>query len=204
MNPYFYPAKIVQYNPTERTAMIDIKGLTDGMDGGIEAHLAYPIGDDDKDTERELIAGADVWVFFEQGDMYAPVIAFYRSHGVGAVVDTRRIRQKNIELLARQHIELSANNTIHAQTGTLTIDADVIINGELTHNGNATQNGDKTHNGNLSQKGDAQVQGGISSTGNIASAGNVAGATVTAGGKDMGSHRHGGVQTGRGTTGAPI
>lgn len=198
MNPYFYPAKILSYHPSERTAMIDIQGLTDGMNGGIEAYLAYPIGDDDKDTERELIAGADVWVFFEQGDMYAPVIAFYRSHGVGAVVDTRRIRQKNIELLARQHIELTAANTIHAQTGTLTIDADVVINGDITHNGNSNQNGNAKVSGNIN------TGGGITSAGNIVSAGNVKGATVTAGNVDMGSHRHGDVEPGRGTTGAPV
>ncbi|MDO4440595.1 MAG: polymer-forming cytoskeletal protein [Moraxella sp.] len=198
MNPYFYPAKILQYNPSERTAMIDIQGLTDGMDGGIEAYLAYPIGDDDKDTERELVAGADVWVFFEQGDMYAPVIAFYRRHGVGAIVDTRRIRQKNIELLARSHIKLSATDTIHAATGTFTIDGNVVINGDITHNGNSNQTGDATINGN------SKVQGNISSSGNIQSAGNVKGATVTAGSLDMGSRRHGGVESGRGISGTLI
>lgn len=58
MKPYFYPAKLVSYNPTERTAMIQMDGLTDGSDG-IKATLAYPIGDDDLDTERELLPGAD-------------------------------------------------------------------------------------------------------------------------------------------------
>ena len=78
-----HPATLVSYDKEMRTAKVTIKGLTDGVDEGITAMLAYPIGDDDLDTERELIAGADVWVFFEQGDTTMPVIAFYRRHGQG-------------------------------------------------------------------------------------------------------------------------
>jgi hypothetical protein len=107
-----YAAKIVSYDADTRTAMVTIPGFTDGVEGGLEARFAYPIGDDDFDTEREVLANADVYVFFEQGQRDAPVIAFYRSHNENAVVDVRRIRQKNIELLARANIQLEAP-TIH-------------------------------------------------------------------------------------------
>lgn len=113
MKPYFYPAKLIEYNQNERTAQVHIQGLTDGSPNGLTALLAYPIGDDDLDTERELLKGADVWVFFENGDMSAPVIAFYRSHGKGmAVKDIRRIRQENIEVLARSRITLNAKDLV--------------------------------------------------------------------------------------------
>lgn len=36
------------------------------------------------------------------------MIAFFSSHGENAVVDTRRIRQENIELLARSSIKAQA------------------------------------------------------------------------------------------------
>lgn len=133
MNAYFYPAKIIRYNPQQRTAQISITGLTDGEPDGLTAFLAYPIGDDDRDTERLLHAGADVWVFFEQGDMASPIIAFYRSHTTDVVVDIRRIRQANIELLARNQIKLNANDVI--------IDANVTITGEVKVNGGVSATG---------------------------------------------------------------
>ena len=83
---YLMPAILVSYDKVKRTAMVNIPGLTDGEPNGIGAMIAYPVGDDDLDTERELIPGADVWVFFENGDTTMPVIAFYRRHGKGRAV----------------------------------------------------------------------------------------------------------------------
>lgn len=103
-----YPATIVSYDGNSRTAKVSIPTVTDGLDEGITATFAYPVGDDDKDTEREILAGAECYVFFLQGDPYSPVIWAFRSHGTGAVIDTRRIRQENIELLARANIKIKA------------------------------------------------------------------------------------------------
>lgn len=134
----FFPATILSYDAVGRTAQIRVPGLTDGASDGLTATLAYPIGDDDKDTERLLVAGAEVFVFFEQGRPDSPVVAFYRSHGVGAVVDVRRIRQQNIELLATTKatiqaplIVLDGNVTV---TGTLTATEDVIGGGKSLKN----------------------------------------------------------------------
>lgn len=120
----FFPATILSYDAAGRTAQIRVPGLTDGASDGLTATLAYPIGDDDKDTERLLVAGAEVFVFFEQGRPDSPVVAFYRSHGVGAVVDVRRIRQQNIELLA------TTRATIQAPL--IVLDGNVTVTGELT------------------------------------------------------------------------
>lgn len=120
----FFPATILSYDSVGRTAQIRVPGLTDGASDGLTATLAYPIGDDDKDTERLLVAGAEVFVFFEQGRPDSPVVAFYRSHGVGAVVDVRRIRQQNIELLA------TTRATIQAPL--IVLDGNVTVTGELT------------------------------------------------------------------------
>lgn len=159
MKPYFYPAKLIEYNQNERTAQVHIQGLTDGSPKGLTALLAYPIGDDDLDTERELLKGADVWVFFENGDMSAPVIAFYRSHGKGmAVKDVRRIRQENIEVLARSRITLNAKDLVEVNAERVVINAEMEFNGNITHNGDTTQNGNQTTSGVIT--GQSDVVGG--------------------------------------------
>ena len=112
MHNGFWPATILSYDAATRTAQVHIAGLTDGVDEGLTADFAWPVGDDDKDTEREILANADVWVFFEQGQDHAPVIAFYRNHREGALVDIRRIRQKNIELLAAARIFMKAPEVV--------------------------------------------------------------------------------------------
>lgn len=91
-----FPATILKYNPNERTARVSIPTVTDGADSGITATFAYPVGLDDKDTEIQILEGAECYVFFLQGDVHSPVIFSYRSHGTGAVVDVRRIRQRKI------------------------------------------------------------------------------------------------------------
>lgn len=170
-----HPATLVSYDKEMRTAKVTIKGLTDGVDEGITAMLAYPIGDDDLDTERELIAGADVWVFFEQGDTTMPVIAFYRRHGQGrAAIDVRRIRQENIELLARARVTITAKDLVFIQASSITIEGNVLIKGNITHDGN------QTVSGNITASGD-----------------------VKAAGKSLKNHVHGGVKGGGSTTGQP-
>jgi len=104
----FIPAKILSYDADQRTAQVQIDGLTDGAEDGLTATFAYPVGHDDRDTEIQVLAGAEVYVFFAGGQLDSPVIAFYRSHGEGAVVDTRRIRQKNIKILASNSISIEA------------------------------------------------------------------------------------------------
>lgn len=115
-----YPATIISYDAAGRTARVSIPSITDGLSNGITATFAYPIGDDDKDTEREVLAGAECYIFFLQGDPSSPVIWSYRSHGKGAIVDTRRIRQENIELLARTNLTAKAK--------TIEIDGSEVVN----------------------------------------------------------------------------
>jgi hypothetical protein len=102
-----WPAKIISYNRVNRTVQVQIAGLTDGSSNGLPAKIAYPIGENDRDTERQILANADVWVFFEGGDLSLPVVWAYRSHGNGALVGTRRIKQENIELIATEKVKLS-------------------------------------------------------------------------------------------------
>ena len=116
----FWKGNIVSYNGKARTARITIPTLTDGIDDGITATFAYPVGHDDKDTEIQILAGADCYVFFEQLDPASPVIFAYSSHGTGAVTDVRRIRQENIELLAKVNITLDAE--------TITVNASDVVN----------------------------------------------------------------------------
>lgn len=139
MNKMFYgnyPATILSYDPQARTAQVDIPSVTDGLEDGITATFAYPVGHDDKDTELLIVSGCECYVFFQQGKPENPVIAFYRSHGTGAVVDYRRVRQKNIELLATAKINLQADESIDLTAKSVTINAD-----QLTINANTKVTG---------------------------------------------------------------
>ncbi len=205
ISPYMHPAKLISYDKINRTAKVSIAGLTDGVSEGITAMLAYPIGDDDLDTERELLAGADVWVFFEQGDTSMPVIVFYRRHGQGqAAVDVRRIRQENIELLARAKVTIDAKDLVSIKAKTINITGEVNITGNVTHKGDSSQTG------HASIKGDQAINGGHTVTGESVSHGNqTINGTITAtgdiksAGVSLKSHKHGGVETGGGSTSTP-
>ena len=194
-----HPATLVSYDNKKRTAKVTIVGLTDGVDEGITAMLAYPIGDDDLDTERELLAGADVWVFFEQGDTAMPIIAFYRRHGEErAVIDVRRIRQQNIELLARAKVTITANDLVFIKAQQITIEGEVLITGNVTHKGNSIQTGNAAINGGHTVTGESVSNGNQTINGTITATGDIKSAGVS-----LKSHKHGGVETGGGTTGQP-
>ena len=61
----FIPAKILSYDAATRTAKVQIEGLTDGAEDGLTATFAYPVGHDDRDTEIQVLVGAEV---FERAD----------------------------------------------------------------------------------------------------------------------------------------
>lgn len=153
----FYPAKIVSYDQTTRTCMVQIEPFTRGSANGKKAKIAYPIGHDDFDTEIMIKEGMEVYVFFEAGLLSAPVVAFCRSHGVGAVKDVRRIRQKRIELIA-ESVEIQAN-TINI-TGDTNVEKAVTVAKTVTANTDVIGGGvslkNHTHGG---------VMGGNSRTG---------------------------------------
>lgn len=204
ISPYMHPATLVSYDNKKRTAKVTIVGLTDGVDEGITAMLAYPIGDDDLDTERELLAGADVWVFFEQGDTAMPIIAFYRRHGEErAVIDVRRIRQQNIELLARAKVTITANELVFIKAQQITIEGEVLIKGNITHKGNQTTTGNQTVLGNENRTGNIGISGSLTVTGESVSHGNQtingsirATGDIKSGNVSLKAHRHGGVKVG--------
>lgn len=213
VSPYMHPATLISYDKVNRTAQVAIAGLTDGVADGITAMLAYPIGDDDMDTERELIDGADVWVFFEQGDTTMPVITFYRRHGQGrAVVDIRRIRQKNIEVLARSSITLTAKDFINVKANKVSIEADVVditagtvnVNAETNFRGDINQVGNFFMTGNQTVNGGQTINGDSTSYGNQTINGSIYSTIdVKAGSVSVRYHLHPGVETGGGNTGAP-
>ena len=132
----FYRAKILSYNAQNRTANVHIIGLTDGAEDGLVATFAYPVGDDDRDTELKIVVGNDCYVFFESNDPARPVIAFYASHGSGAVVDTRRIKQENIELLAQSSIKIESPAI--SMTGELTLNGSQYVTKSLAIQTGAT------------------------------------------------------------------
>lgn len=203
-SPYMHPAKLVSYDKANRTAKVTIAGLTDGVSEGITAMLAYPIGDDDLDTERELIQDADVWVFFEQGDTSMPVIVFYRRHGKGqAVIDVRRIRQENIEVLARASITLTARDFIDVKANKINLEADEVnitanevnIKSDVSQIGDYFMTGDKTINGSQTINGNSVSYGNQTTYGSM-----MATVDLMAGNISVRYHYHGNVENGGGST----
>jgi hypothetical protein len=129
----FYPAILTAYDAATRIGTVMIDGLTDGADQGLDATFAYPIGESDLDTELKVdcvALPAPVYVFFEAGDPSAPVISSWRGHQDGsALAGIRRIRQKNIELLADQNITLNTQQVdITCKNMTITVNEGLTIN----------------------------------------------------------------------------
>lgn len=105
-----WPARVLAYNrdARPRTLQVHVHGLTEGSANGLTAKIAYPMGDDDRDTERQILEGLDVWVFFEGGDTSRPVAFACSGHSSDIEEDgTRRIRQENIELIASDTVRIT-------------------------------------------------------------------------------------------------
>lgn len=121
------PARVLSYDAEKRTLQVHIHGLTDGAENGLTAKISYPIGDDDRDTELQILAGLDVWVFFEGGDPSRPVAFASSGHGSGAEVGTRRIRQKNVEILADGTVKLKGLEKVIIEGGEVEIIGDTQV-----------------------------------------------------------------------------
>ncbi|MGQ1664555.1 interleukin-like EMT inducer domain-containing protein [Acinetobacter baumannii] len=146
-------AKILSYNAKGRTAQVHIHGLTDGASEGITATFAYPVGDSDLDTEIQIVDGEDVYVFFENGNEERPVIHSYVSHGDGAIVGVRRIRQDNIEFISKENLKVDSGTTIAIKTPLMNVQANT------QQTGNSTLTGNSTVVGNTSVAGNSAVAG---------------------------------------------
>ncbi|HCW3738237.1 TPA: DUF1983 domain-containing protein [Acinetobacter baumannii] len=146
-------AKILSYNAKGRTAQVHIHGLTDGASEGITATFAYPVGDSDLDTEIQIVDGEDVYVFFENGNEERPVIHSYVSHGDGAIVGVRRIRQDNIEFISKENLKVDSGTTVSIKTPLMNVQANT------QQTGNSTLTGNSTVVGNTSVVGNSAVAG---------------------------------------------
>ncbi|HAV2776444.1 TPA: sugar-binding protein, partial [Acinetobacter baumannii] len=150
-------AKILSYNAKGRTAQVHIHGLTDGASEGITATFAYPVGDSDLDTEIQILDGEDVYVFFENGNEERPVIHSYVSHGDGAIVGVRRIRQDNIEFISKENLKVDSGTTVSIKTPLMNVQANTQQTGNSTLTGNSTVVGNTSVAGNSSVAGSMAV-----------------------------------------------
>lgn len=177
------PAVVVSYNKDSRECRVHIPGLTDDAEMGLLAQIEYAIGDKSSagefSTDIEIFPGDLVWVEFECGDARYPIITGYRNPQVGNGTDWRRFHQANIELLARQVINLIAGGVITIKSNVL-----VKIDAPLTHVVN-----DLTVGGLITGLGGMAISGGDGSSfsGNVAANGDF----FTHNGKNVGStHTH--------------
>ncbi|MCK4108916.1 hypothetical protein [Acinetobacter radioresistens] len=170
----FYPGQILSYNKVTKKVQVSVEPYTTGSENGIEAKLAYPIGDDDLDTEIAINGQPDIWVFFENGQFKKPVACFFRTRQMGSVTDVRRIRQKRIELIADEVL----------------IDAKVHITKDTNSDAGFTSTGDMVA-GNVSlikhphggvQNGSGQTNSPVSQSGS--NSGNSDGSSTNSGGNN--------------------
>ncbi|HHP4741226.1 TPA: interleukin-like EMT inducer domain-containing protein, partial [Acinetobacter baumannii] len=113
----------------------------------------YPVGDSDLDTEIQIVDGEDVYVFFENGNEERPVIHSYVSHGDGAIVGVRRIRQDNIEFISKENLKVDSGTTVSIKTPLMNVQANT------QQTGNSTLTGNSTVVGNTSVAGNSAVAG---------------------------------------------
>ncbi|UOO89199.1 hypothetical protein LVJ82_17410 [Vitreoscilla massiliensis] len=105
----YIAAVVKSYTASSHRARIEIPGMTDGADTLPEAEIMYPVGHLHSDTEILIRVGDKVYIdWLIDGDSRTPVIVGYRNPKTGNLVDIRRIRQTNIELIADAHILLRA------------------------------------------------------------------------------------------------
>jgi len=174
-----YAAIVKEYIPAKHRARVEIFGLTDNNTGIYpEAEIAYPIGDRYSDTEILIQKGDVVWVSFAiAGDARVPLIVAYRNPPTGNMTETRRFRQKNIELIATGSVLIDAPD-IKIKSQNTTLD-----HTQMTATGTNTMQGQTNLDGGAttSQGGAPVITGGI----------NVQGGTVEHNGKDIGdTHTH--------------
>lgn len=115
-----WPAVVKSYDGPSRTCIVDIPGITDGADAGLEAEIKYPIGDKSAHatmTEIEILAGDKVWVEFIQGDPRYPIITGWRNPRTGNDTAFRRFHHANVELLGDALVVLSAGDQLRFQGG---------------------------------------------------------------------------------------
>lgn len=102
------------------------------------AQMWYPMGDDPADTEIEIKVGAKVWCIALADDSSYLLIIGYRCPQTGNLIDIRRIRQKNIELLAVQELKGGGATILYQATSSATLEAPAIdLIGQTTMEGSA-------------------------------------------------------------------
>ena len=141
------PAFIKSYDAQTRRARVDIPGMTDGCEVFPEAEFNYAIGARSEDTEVRILVGDRVWVDFIGGDPRFPIIVGYRNPATDNIVDTLRLRQTNIELIADEDMlaeatagtfVIKAGTLLKLQCASITLQGNVTITGTLNVGGKIT------------------------------------------------------------------
>lgn len=204
------PGQVVQYFPATNTCSIQptVQGLITATDGSVTSvnlpvlldcpvvfpngggyTLTFPIQANDEVLVVFSSRCIDGW-WASSGIQPAPE---FRMHDLsdGFCIPGAFSRPRVITNISSNSVQLRANNgatyleiagsVINARCSTFN------IIGDLTVSGNTIMQGNQTIQGTLGVQGQATLSGGAS-----------------IGGINFGSHRHGGVQTGGGTTGGPV
>ena len=146
----YIPGFIESYDGNTRRARVSIPSITDGCEVFPEAEFVYSIGFRTEDTELRILPGDRVWLDFVNGDHRYPMIIGYRTLGSDNLIDTFRVRQTNVELIADQDMLLKATagdvliqagTTLTLRCSSIVLDGNVSITGTLDVDGKITGSG---------------------------------------------------------------
>jgi hypothetical protein len=191
------PAEVDSIDRERRLARVRIPGLTDGATSLPEAQFCNPVGDKSEDTEIRILPGDRVWLAFEGGDTRYPVIVGYRPRNQENGVDWRRFEHANFQFTADAQFVITAGTKV-------TINApEVVVNASSKATVKSPSvlidSASSQFTGAVEVDGLLTYKQGLNGTGGATIAG-----SMTNNGKNIGSdHKHSGVATGTGTTGAP-
>lgn len=135
-----YPATVKRYDKEKRQCAIEVKSLTEGADGDLMAEIEYPIGDNSRKTDIEILTGDTVWIEFIAGDPRYPIITGWRNPNAGNEIDLRFWHQKNITIHADELLILKGGR-VRIQSD------DVVIEGTSFKHNDKNVGDTHTHSG---------------------------------------------------------
>jgi phage gp45-like len=191
------PAEIDSIDREARIARVRIPGLTDGATELPEAEFCNSIGDKSEHTEIRIKAGDRVWLAFVGGDPRYPVVVGYRPKNGENGIDWRRFEHANFEFTADKEIILTAGTKLTINAPEVAVNAST--SATVTSPKVVIDSADTKCTGKFEVQGAFIYKAGMTGTGGASVTG-----AMTNNGTNIGStHKHGGVQTGSGSTGTP-
>jgi phage baseplate assembly protein gpV len=102
------------YDESSRTCTVKIPRFTDGAEEGLQADIAFTIGDNSKNTSILINSGDKVWVQFINGNADTPIVVAFRNVKKGNKVGERY--WKSPKFVLDGDVEITGSVTINGDS----------------------------------------------------------------------------------------